>query len=180
MTDDRTARRVQVRGIVQGVGFRPFIFQLAENYGLHGRVANTAAGVDIHIEGDPAPIDAFIAAIEAQAPPLAQITSVESRAADPDGVSGFRISASRSASGRATLISPDVSICADCLRELRDPQDRRFGYPFINCTNCGPRYTIIDDIPYDRPKTSMRSFRMCAACQAEYIRKDRMEVLGRS
>ncbi|MDJ0720455.1 MAG: carbamoyltransferase HypF [Desulfobacterales bacterium] len=168
MTDDRTARRVQVRGIVQGVGFRPFIFQLAENYGLHGRVANTAAGVDIHIEGDPAPIDAFIAAIEAQAPPLAQITSVESRAADPDGVSGFRISASRSTSGRATLISPDVSICADCLRELRDPQDRRFGYPFINCTNCGPRYTIIDDIPYDRPKTSMRSFRMCAACQAEY------------
>ncbi len=168
MTDDRAARRVQVRGIVQGVGFRPFIFQLAEKCELTGHVANTSSGVDIHAEGDPARIDAFIAAIGAQAPPLAQITSVESRPAAPGNFSEFRIIASRSQDGRATLISPDVSVCTDCLLELRDPRDRRFGYPFINCTNCGPRYTIIDDVPYDRPKTSMRRFRMCPDCQAEY------------
>ena len=168
MTDDRTARRVQVRGIVQGVGFRPFIFQLAENYGLFGHVANTSSGVDIHVEGDPARIEDFVAAIGAQAPPLAQITAVETRRTEPGHYSEFQIIASRRDEGRATLISPDVSICTDCLREVRDPEDRRFGYPFINCTNCGPRYTIIDDVPYDRPKTSMRTFRMCPACQAEY------------
>ncbi len=168
MTENRTARRVQVRGIVQGVGFRPFIFKLAENGGLAGHVANTSSGVDIHVEGAPARIDAFIAAIRTQAPPLAQITSVASRRAAPRDFSAFEIIASRGEESRATLISPDVSICADCLRELRDPQDRRFGYPFINCTNCGPRYTIIDDVPYDRPKTAMRNFRMCPACQAEY------------
>ena len=168
MTDRLAASRVRVQGIVQGVGFRPFIFKLAEAGGLCGQVANTSSGVDIHVEGDPERIEAFIRAIRAQAPPLAQITAVKPRRADPGNYKAFQIIPSRSEGDRATLISPDVSICGDCLRELRDSQDRRFGYPFTNCTNCGPRYTIIDDVPYDRPKTSMRSFRMCPACQAEY------------
>ncbi len=168
MSEALTAKRVRVCGIVQGVGFRPFIFQLAEERHLHGHVANTSSGVDIHVEGEPSQIEAFIDAISAQAPPLAQITTIESRRVAPGPCSEFKIIPSRQEEGRSTLISPDVSICADCLNELRDPQDRRFGYPFINCTNCGPRYTIIDDVPYDRPKTSMRHFRMCPACQTEY------------
>jgi hydrogenase maturation protein HypF len=168
MPDGLAASRVQVRGIVQGVGFRPFIFKLTEDYRLCGHVANTSSGVDIHVEGDRAQIESFIRAISAQAPPLAQITAIESRPAKAANHADFQIIDSRQEEDRSTLISPDVSICADCLRELRDPQDRRYGYPFINCTNCGPRYTIIDDVPYDRPKTSMRQFRMCPACQAEY------------
>ena len=168
MAERLAARRVQVRGIVQGVGFRPFIFKLAEDHRLHGQVANTSSGVDIHVEGAPVQIAAFIRSISAQAPPLAQITAVESQPAMVGGHSAFQIIGSRQEEGRSTLISPDVAICADCLDELRDPQDRRYGYPFINCTNCGPRYTIIDDVPYDRPQTSMRHFRMCPACQAEY------------
>jgi hydrogenase maturation protein HypF len=168
MTDGLVASRVQVRGIVQGVGFRPFVYQLAEDYQLCGHVANTSSGVDIHVEGNPIRIEAFIDAIRTQAPPLAQITGVESRPAQTKNDTAFQIISSRQGNRSSTLISPDVAICADCLRELRDPQDRRYGYPFINCTNCGPRYTIIDEVPYDRPKTSMRHFRMCSACQAEY------------
>jgi hydrogenase maturation protein HypF len=168
MTDALTARRVQVRGIVQGVGFRPFIFQLAEDGRLFGHVANTASGVDIHVEGTPARIEAFIDAISAQPPPLAQITAVAAHRTAVKHCSAFQIIPSCSEEDRSTLISPDVSICDDCLRELRDPHDRRCGYPFINCTNCGPRYTIIDDVPYDRPQTSMRPFQMCPACQSEY------------
>ncbi len=168
MNDAVTACRVQVRGIVQGVGFRPFIFKLAEEGRLVGHVANTSAGVQIHVEGAPERIEAFIGAIKAQAPPLAQITAVDSRPASPGNYTDFKIIPSRPEAGRSALISPDVSICADCLGELRDPQDRRHAYPFINCTNCGPRYTIIEDVPYDRPKTSMRHFQMCSPCQAEY------------
>ena len=168
MAEAVAASRVQVRGIVQGVGFRPFIFQLAEEFRLSGHVANTSYGVQIHVEGGPVRIEKFIGAITAQAPPLAQITAVESRPAAPEYNTAFKIIPSRPGENRSALISPDVAICDDCLRELRDPQDRRFGYPFINCTNCGPRYTIIDDVPYDRPKTSMRHFQMCPACQAEY------------
>ncbi len=168
MSEALTASRVRVCGIVQGVGFRPFIFQLAEKCRLYGHVANTSSGVDIHVEGAPSRIEAFIDAISAQAPPLAQITAVDARRVDPGHYTEFNITPSRREEGRSALISPDVSICTDCLNELRDPQDRRSGYPFINCTNCGPRFTIIDDVPYDRPKTSMRHFRMCAPCQTEY------------
>ncbi len=168
MPEGLAASRVQVLGIVQGVGFRPFIFQLAEAHRLYGHVANTASGVDIHVEGAPAQVEAFIGAISTQAPPLAQITSVASQGAAPGHYTEFQIIPSRQGESRSALISPDVSICTDCLVEMQDPQDRRHGYPFINCTNCGPRYTIIDDVPYDRPNTSMRSFRMCLSCQTEY------------
>ena len=168
MTEVLTASHVQVRGIVQGVGFRPFIFKLAEEGRLFGHVANTSSGVQIHVEGPPERIKTFIRAIKTQAPPLAQITTVDIRPVTPGNCTEFKIIPSRREAGRSALISPDVSICADCLGELRDPRDRRHAYPFINCTNCGPRYTIIADVPYDRPKTSMRQFQMCPACQAEY------------
>ncbi|MCP3950915.1 MAG: carbamoyltransferase HypF [Desulfobacterales bacterium] len=165
---ERIARKLIVRGIVQGVGFRPFIYQLAARHNLTGDVANTSSGVIILAEGPADKVTAFVAAIEKEKPPLAHITDITSEPADRRGADAFVITASRKQSSRSALISPDVSICADCRRELFDPDDRRYRYPFINCTNCGPRYTIIDDIPYDRPKTSMRHFTMCPHCQAEY------------
>lgn len=131
-------------------------------------MANTSSGVIIHAEGPAAQIDAFAAAITADKPPLAHITDLVVEPADLKGYESFNIAVSRKQASRTALISPDVSICDDCRREMFDPEDRRFRYPFINCTNCGPRYTIIDDIPYDRPKTSMRHFQMCPDCQAEY------------
>ena len=164
----RIARKLIVRGIVQGVGFRPFIYQLAARFDLAGEVANTSSGVIIHAEGPAAQIDAFAAAVTAEKPPLAHITDLVGEPADLKGYESFNIAVSRKQASRTALISPDVSICDDCRREMFDPADRRFRYPFINCTNCGPRYTIIDDIPYDRPKTSMRHFQMCPDCQAEY------------
>jgi hydrogenase maturation protein HypF len=165
---DKIARKLVIRGIVQGVGFRPFIYQLAGGFGLSGEVANTASGVVIHVEGPAESIEAFSAAIPEKPPPLAHITDITAKPADFRGGDTFVISKSRKQSSRSALISPDVSICEDCLKELFDPADRRYRYPFINCTNCGPRYTIIDDIPYDRPKTSMRHFTLCTDCQAEY------------
>jgi hydrogenase maturation protein HypF len=168
MAQDYEARRVNVNGIVQGVGFRPFVYQLAARYGLKGEVANTAAGVSIHIEGPAEGLRAFEADLSARRPPLAHIVEVQSLPEPLGNFSEFRIVASRPGDAMTTLISPDVAVCEDCLRELFDPADRRFHYPFINCTNCGPRYTIIDDIPYDRPKTSMRCFVQCPQCQAEY------------
>ena len=162
------ARKVEITGIVQGVGFRPFIYQLARQYKLNGNVANTSSGVTVYVEGLPEKIDSFLTDIEAKAPPLSQITQVSSRPIPFKNLSDFSISKSEAGAGRSTLISPDISICSDCLAELFDPKNRRYRYPFINCTNCGPRYTIIDDIPYDRPNTSMKHFKMCAACQAEY------------
>ena len=168
MTDKYVANRLKVNGIVQGVGFRPFVFQLAQKYGLKGEVANTSAGVSIHVEGLAEHITSFEADLAAQAPPLAYIVDIVSQPATVKQFSDFAIVKSQGESRMSTLISPDVSVCDDCLAELMDPADRRFHYPFINCTNCGPRYTIIDDIPYDRPKTSMRYFIMCPACQAEY------------
>jgi len=163
------AKRIQVKGIVQGVGFRPYIFQLAGRGHLGGHVANTSSGVHIHVEGPPQAVEAFVARISADAPPLAQIIAVEVRDAAPEGFETFQIIASSAEeAGASVLISPDVAVCADCLKEMRAPRDRRYRYPFINCTNCGPRYTIIAGLPYDRPKTSMAPFRMCARCQAEY------------
>ncbi|MEE4609172.1 MAG: carbamoyltransferase HypF [Desulfobacteraceae bacterium] len=162
------ARRLLIRGIVQGVGFRPFVYQLARRLGLAGEVANTSEGVVVHLEGQTAALDAFEAALECEAPPLARVTGIETRPAEVRRLDDFRIQTSRRGVSRATLISPDMAVCDRCLAELFDPADRRFGYPFINCTHCGPRYTIIDDVPYDRPHTSMRRFTMCPACQAEY------------
>jgi hydrogenase maturation protein HypF len=168
MTDNYVAKRLKVNGIVQGVGFRPFVFQLAQKYGLKGEVANTSAGVSIHVEGPAGHLTSFEADLAAQAPPLAYIVDMVSQPGTLKQFSDFAIVKSQGESQMSTLISPDVSVCDDCLAELMDPANRRFHYPFINCTNCGPRYTIIDDIPYDRPKTSMRKFVMCPACQAEY------------
>lgn len=168
MLQNSTARKIHVQGIVQGVGFRPFVYQLAKRFGLTGHVANTSAGVQIHVEGAARQLDAFHQAILEEAPPLAQITDSTASAAAAEHFQSFEIVHSQSNESRSTLISPDVSVCDDCLKELFDTGDRRYRYPFINCTNCGPRYTIIDDIPYDRPKTSMRSFTMCSRCQGEY------------
>ncbi len=168
MTTPRYAKAIQVNGIVQGVGFRPYVYQLARTHQLTGEVSNTATGVAIHVEGTREDVTAFIDALESQAPPLAHIVEVAAKESTLLNIDDFTITKSHGSDQRATLISPDVSVCDDCLAEMFDPKDRRFGYPFINCTNCGPRYTIIDDIPYDRPKTSMRHFTMCPECQAEY------------
>ncbi len=168
MTDHRVAKRLKVNGIVQGVGFRPFVFQLAEKFSLNGEVANTSSGVSIHIEGSPQNVAGFEKDLAENSPPLAYIVEISSKTEAVKNHTDFAIVKSKAQAKMSTLISPDVSICDDCLGEMLTPDDRRYRYPFINCTNCGPRYTIIDDIPYDRPKTSMRHFKMCPQCQAEY------------
>ncbi len=157
-----------IEGIVQGVGFRPFIYQLADQYGLSGYVGNTDFGVDLEVEGPSENVASFKASVEATPPPLAHIASVRWFDIPVKNQKSFEIRQSRSRQERSALISPDASICEDCSRELLDPLDRRFRYPFINCTNCGPRYTIIKDIPYDRATTTMASFKMCPICQKEY------------
>jgi hydrogenase maturation protein HypF len=168
MTDSCVAKRLKVNGIVQGVGFRPFVFQLAGKYSLKGEVANTSAGVSIHIEGSPQNVAAFEKQLAEKSPPLAYIVEISSTSEIVAHHVAFAIVKSTGRAKMSTLISPDVSVCDDCLSEMLARDDRRYHYPFINCTNCGPRYTIIDDIPYDRPKTSMRHFKMCPQCQAEY------------
>ncbi|MGQ9571706.1 MAG: carbamoyltransferase HypF [Dehalococcoidia bacterium] len=159
--------QVVVRGIVQGVGFRPFVYRLAQEHELSGWVLNSTQGVVIEVEGPRQSIDEFIAALRANPPPQAVIERVEANLLPPVGYPSFVIEASREGD-EFVLISPDICICADCLSELRNPQDRRWAYPFINCTNCGPRFTIISDIPYDRPKTTMSIFTMCPQCAREY------------
>ncbi len=159
---------VKVRGIVQGVGFRPFIYQMARSHGLNGWVQNRSDGVEIEVSGPARAVESFLGDITAKAPPLAKIVGVEASDLPPALVEGFRIIASSAGQARSTLISPDVCTCPDCRRELFDPGNRRFRYPFTNCTNCGPRYTIIRDIPYDRDKTTMAPFAMCPECGAEY------------
>lgn len=160
--------RIQVSGIVQGVGFRPFVYNLARRHGLGGWVANDGHGVLAEAEGGPAALAAFVAALRAEAPPLAVIDAVTYENIPPAGEAAFAIRHTGSADTRLALISPDVATCADCRAELYDPADRRHRYPFTNCTNCGPRYTIITDVPYDRERTTMASFAMCPACAAEY------------
>jgi len=164
----QAAKHIELTGVVQGVGFRPFVYNLALAHGLRGWVRNTSAGVEIEVEGVADALDAFVNGLTSQAPPLARIESVSATDVVPNGQDSFVILHSVPQAGAYQLVSPDIATCADCLRELLDPQDRRYGYPFINCTNCGPRFTIIEDIPYDRPKTTMRKFPMCATCQAEY------------
>jgi hydrogenase maturation protein HypF len=157
-----------VQGIVQGVGFRPFVYGLAAELELAGFVCNDSQGVVIEVEGAPWTLNSFQEALWCRQPPLAQIDSVITTFMSPYGEEAFTISSSQSAHQRHTLIAPDVATCSACLLELLDPTDRRYDYPFINCTNCGPRFTIVQDIPYDRDKTTMWGFQLCPACQAEY------------
>jgi hydrogenase maturation protein HypF len=168
MNDDLRALKIEVRGIVQGVGFRPFVYRLADQHALKGTVANTSTGVIIHIEGPLETLDAFCSALRSQPPPLAEIIDFTSRTAAPQGFDHFSILPSIGHPLESTLVSPDTAICDDCLREMRDPADRRFAHPFINCTHCGPRYTIIEEMPYDRINTTMKRFRMCEHCRVEY------------
>lgn len=164
----RQRRRIYVQGIVQGVGFRPFIYTLAHRWQLVGSVNNDSHGVTIEVEGPAHALDTFEHALHCELPPLARIDALQVEEIAVLNESTFHITQSQVQSERRTLISPDTTICADCLRELFDPQDRRFHYPFINCTNCGPRFTIIKDVPYDRVQTTMRVFPMCPDCQHEY------------
>ncbi|MFH1070132.1 MAG: carbamoyltransferase HypF [Candidatus Glassbacteria bacterium] len=159
---------IRVTGIVQGVGFRPFVFRLAHRLGIAGRVANTVHGVKIEAEAEPGALAEFVRALVQDAPPIASVQSVRRKRTGLKGYSGFQIVPSTSQAGRTTCISPDVAVCEDCLAEMRDPSNRRWRYPFINCTNCGPRFTIILDVPYDRANTTMNRFVMCELCGAEY------------
>jgi hydrogenase maturation protein HypF len=159
---------ILVRGTVQGVGFRPFVFKLASRYTISGTVTNTSEGVVIRAAG--ARIFSFIEALSAHAPPLARIDACSHQPLDkPLQADSFAIVPSRISTSSRANIPPDISLCDDCFAELINPADRRFGYPFINCTNCGPRFSIIETIPYDRPKTSMKLFAMCADCSREYL-----------
>ena len=157
-----------MEGVVQGVGFRPYVYSLATSLGLAGLVGNDVDGVFAEVEGDPAAVREFLDALERDAPPLARIERVTATGVAPAGAATFEIVASEPIGRRRALIAADTATCADCLRELADPADRRFRYPFINCTNCGPRFTIVRDVPYDRPLTTMAGFPMCDQCAAEY------------
>jgi hydrogenase maturation protein HypF len=159
---------ISVRGIVQGVGFRPFVYGLAVKHNLKGWVYNTSEDVKIEVEGEAEAVEQFERELETEAPPLAHIENVTTEYHPPLGYKNFEIRQSQAEEGKYQLISPDVATCQACLAELLNPEDRRYRYPFTNCTNCGPRFTIIEDMPYDRPKTTMRSFQMCPQCQAEY------------
>jgi hydrogenase maturation protein HypF len=172
-TSQLSARYIHIMGVVQGVGFRPFVYNLAKELELSGWVLNSSSGVEIEALGPLQTLEAFAERLKSEAPPLARIERVtvteiavaDVTLPDPDG---FAIRHSKAQPGEFQPISPDITICDDCLRELFDPDDRRHRYPFINCTNCGPRFTIIKDIPYDRPKTTMAPFKMCGDCQREY------------
>ena len=157
-----------VNGVVQGVGFRPFVYRLAQQEGLAGSIGNDTGGVTIEIEGPAENVEAFRRRLRSEAPTLSRIDSVTVRTASPRGEKTFRIIESAAQGQVSTGIPADAATCSDCLRELLDPSDRRYRYPFLNCTNCGPRFTITRRIPYDRPQTSMAKFKMCGACQAEY------------
>ncbi|MEI6727464.1 MAG: acylphosphatase, partial [Actinomycetes bacterium] len=180
-TGARSAVRLSVRGVVQGVGFRPFVYSLAQRHGIVGWVRNTSAGVEILAEGTPAAVDAFATALPLEAPPRSHIAEYERVAVEPDGDATATGAEPAAQAARAfvilesavdpdayQLVSPDIATCDDCRRELLDPGDRRHDYPFTNCTNCGPRFTIIEDLPYDRERTTMRQFPLCPACRAEY------------
>jgi hydrogenase maturation protein HypF len=164
----RRRTRVRVRGTVQGVGFRPYVYRLAGELGLGGFVLNDTHGVLIEVEGDPASIDRFLARLPSEAPPLAVLEQMVFEELPASGDRAFAIRESVGGEIPDAPVTPDTATCADCLRELFDPGDRRFRYPFINCTNCGPRFTIVRGVPYDRPLTTMASFTMCGACRTEY------------
>jgi hydrogenase maturation protein HypF len=163
--------RIEISGIIQGVGFRPFIYRLATTQGLTGHVANTAAGVTIEVDGSALEIESFAKDITREKPPLASIEElhvVRSEIGPDDTRQSFQIVESISAGKKIGPITPDSDVCDSCLAELFDPDDRRYLYPFINCTDCGPRYTLIEKTPYDRPLTAMKHFELCERCQAEF------------
>ncbi|MCP3962368.1 MAG: carbamoyltransferase HypF [bacterium] len=166
--NDAKRLRLSIRGAVQGVGFRPFVFRLAEELELAGRVANDSRGVVLEVEGPGDRVEAFLDRLPRERPPLAILLAVEPSWHEPAGYDDFRIEHSDEAGEKTALVLPDVATCADCLAEVFDATDRRYRYPFTNCTNCGPRFTIIRALPYDRPNTTMERFRMCPACQGEY------------
>ncbi|HEY9384626.1 MAG TPA: acylphosphatase, partial [Gemmatimonadales bacterium] len=165
---DRAAYRLRVTGLVQGVGFRPFVHRLALRHHLAGWVRNTTGDVQIAIEGEPAELDEFVAELRLDAPPLARIQAVGLLPAEVEGLERFKILASARETDRRQPVAPDVGICSACEAELFDPANRRYRYPFITCTDCGPRYTVIEAMPYDRERTSMVAFQQCPACRAEY------------
>ena len=162
------ARKLIVTGRVQGVGYRPFVYNRALELGLSGTVYNGAGKVFVHAEGDPEALDRLARDLVQAAPPLARPQLASSEPVEPQGFDGFRILASDAATEAEIHVPPDLFTCDDCLAELTGPAERRFGYPFINCTQCGPRYTIIEAMPYDRPNTSMAGFPLCDDCRAEY------------
>ncbi|HWB86600.1 MAG TPA: carbamoyltransferase HypF [Bryobacteraceae bacterium] len=163
-----TARSIRVCGVVQGVGFRPFVFRLARAHSLAGWVLNEESGVDIRLEGAERSIETFLRDLTAQPPPAARITSVDVRHCQPAGLREFSIRETRRAGRPLVRISPDLPVCSACLAEMRDPANPRYRYPYINCTNCGPRYSVIEDLPYDRRRTTMRHWPMDALCQSQY------------
>ncbi|MCI0613050.1 acylphosphatase, partial [bacterium] len=161
--------QIHIQGVVQGVGFRPFVYNLARKLELTGHVSNNTRGVQIEVEGDETAMENFLSALRSQPPPLAYIESIESlRNLNPLGFLNFEILESTSLEERFVRISPDVGTCAECLREIFDARNRRYRYPFTNCTNCGPRFTIVQDVPYDRKTTTMKNFDMCIDCEREY------------
>ncbi len=171
--EGRTAletRRYQIRGIVQGVGFRPFVFRTAERHAVGGWVRNDSEGVVLEVQGPPGALEEFIVEVRTGAPALARIESVAliEQRYEERLVESFEIHVSERSAQASTLVSPDSCVCEECLRELFDPADRRYRYPYINCTNCGPRYSIVRGVPYDRALTTMASFQMCERCEREY------------
>ena len=160
--------RLRVRGAVQGVGFRPFVYRLARELDLKGFVRNSPQGVTIEVEGPPSKLEEFRARLEAERPPRAVVQRVECEEREPRGEAAFVIETSDAAGAKTALVLPDIATCPECLQEIFDPRDRRHRYPFTNCTNCGPRFTIIERLPYDRPNTTMRAFAMCPRCREEY------------
>ena len=156
------------KGRVQGVGFRPTVYNMAIKYGLMGTVLNSPDGVIVEVEGSESQIDKFLQYLKQKHPPQAKISTIESSQLPTIGYMSFRILPSAQSGEKTVLVSPDIATCKECEKELFNPKDRRFGYPFINCTNCGPRFTIMKDLPYDRVKTTMASFHMCSLCEYEY------------
>jgi hydrogenase maturation protein HypF len=167
-TEIASACSIRVRGVVQGVGFRPFVFRLAQSNALAGWVLNGEDGVEIHLEGTEPSLRAFLRDLESQPPRAASITAIEVTPAEPAGIEGFTIRESQRRARPTVRISPDLPVCADCLRELAEPSNRRYQYPYINCTNCGPRFTVILDLPYDRPRTTMQRWPLDSYCTDEY------------
>ncbi|HJT18800.1 MAG TPA: acylphosphatase, partial [Thermoanaerobaculia bacterium] len=165
---DRRGRRIEVRGTVQGVGFRPFVYQLAHQIGIAGRVWNDSRGVLIDAFGDARSLEHFTESLQSEAPPAARVRSVDWAAIPFETLDEFTIDPSESSTEYRVSIPADLATCSDCLREILDPANRRYRYAFTNCTNCGPRYSIVHGAPYDRAKTSMSRFVMCEACRREY------------
>ena len=163
-----TRKKIQIQGIVQGVGFRPFVYRIARQFDIRGFIFNSSDGVVIEAEAEEAALQRFLAALQQEMPPLAKIDELTISTLEPRGDEGFTIHESLRVPAQFVLVPPDVATCEDCRREFLSPDDRRYRYPFTNCTNCGPRYTIIRDIPYDRRMTTMAEFSMCPHCQAEY------------